>query len=223
MKRIPARYTVAGVANFKFLISKISLICGFKTIRSFDASVKSLLSSMTEFIDSIQFASRSPSSAIHFGLLSVSSDNMRILLDINPSFQSRVLGSQTPYNSLVETTFGFKSTSVVFLLSRVFALASVFQVVDLPAPGLPIVNTQCLISKSSPNSTTFLMNYSSGKSLDSIVAFLIVSSKAIFLLRSTSMPGNKSPSKSKKIYQSSYTILGVLKSRRALSKIPSSG
>jgi len=70
MYRIPALDTVAGVANLRSLISKISFICPFSTIRSLEASVKSLLSSMTEFIDSIQFASRSPSRMIHLGSVS---------------------------------------------------------------------------------------------------------------------------------------------------------
>jgi len=64
--KIPALETVAGVVNFKNLISKIIFMCGFKGILSFEASVKSLLSSMTELIDSIQFASKSPSRILHF-------------------------------------------------------------------------------------------------------------------------------------------------------------
>lgn len=71
IKRIPALDTVAGVANLRSRISKSILMCGLSTIRSFEARVKILLSSMTEFIDSIQLASRSPSSTIHLGLVSV--------------------------------------------------------------------------------------------------------------------------------------------------------
>ena len=117
MKRIPALDTVAGVANLKSLISKIILMCGFKTIRSLEASVKILLSSITEFIDSIQLASKSPSKIIHLGLLSGTYDKVLMVLDKRPSFHSLVARSTTPYSSFVDTTFGSRSTKVVFLLS----------------------------------------------------------------------------------------------------------
>jgi hypothetical protein len=117
MKRIPALDTVAGVANLKSLISKSILMCGLRTILSLEASVKILLSSMTEFIDSIQFASKSPSRTNHFGFVSYTYDNSLIVLERRPSFHSLVASKTTPYNSLVLTTFGFKSTKVVFLLS----------------------------------------------------------------------------------------------------------
>jgi len=42
------------------------------TMRSLLARVKTLLSSMTEFMDSIQLASKSPSNTIHLGLVSFS-------------------------------------------------------------------------------------------------------------------------------------------------------
>ena len=51
----------------KLEISKRSLIVGFNGIRSFDAKVKTLLSSITVFKDSIHIGSISPSNKIHFG------------------------------------------------------------------------------------------------------------------------------------------------------------
>mmetsp|Transcript_7066 Transcript_7066/g.9736 ORF Transcript_7066/g.9736 Transcript_7066/m.9736 type:complete len:205 (-) Transcript_7066:3327-3941(-) len=65
MYRIPARDTVAGVAFFNELISNTILIASDKGMRSFDTRVRTLLSSMTVFIDSIQTASISPSSTTH--------------------------------------------------------------------------------------------------------------------------------------------------------------
>mmetsp|Transcript_29475 Transcript_29475/g.95503 ORF Transcript_29475/g.95503 Transcript_29475/m.95503 type:complete len:94 (+) Transcript_29475:672-953(+) len=60
---IPARLTVAGVAKRRSRISKSMRMCGFKGMRSFEARVSILLSSITEFMDSIQLASRSPTKA----------------------------------------------------------------------------------------------------------------------------------------------------------------
>lgn len=96
MKRIPALETVAGVANLKSLISKIIRMCGFSTIRSLEASVKILLSSMTEFIDSIQLASKSPSKMIHLGLVSGTYDKLLMVFERRPSFHSLVARSTTP-------------------------------------------------------------------------------------------------------------------------------
>lgn len=96
MKRIPALDTVAGVANLKSLISKIILMCGLSTIRSLEARVRILLSSMTEFIDSIQFASKSPSNMIHLGLVSGIYDKLLMVFDRRPSFHSLVAKSTTP-------------------------------------------------------------------------------------------------------------------------------
>jgi len=61
----PALDTVAGVALFKFEISKISLIDGVKKIRSLLTKVKTLLSSITVFNDSIHSGSISPSKIVH--------------------------------------------------------------------------------------------------------------------------------------------------------------
>ena len=59
-------------------------------MRSFDARVRRRLSSITEFMFSIQLASRSPSRMIHFGLLSAAFAMSRIVDESMPSFHSRV-------------------------------------------------------------------------------------------------------------------------------------
>mmetsp|Transcript_24996 Transcript_24996/g.41821 ORF Transcript_24996/g.41821 Transcript_24996/m.41821 type:complete len:219 (+) Transcript_24996:5601-6257(+) len=70
MYKMPARVAVAGVANFRSRISKMSFMWGSKRMRSLDGSVSRRLSSMVEFMLSIQLASRSPSSRIHLGSVS---------------------------------------------------------------------------------------------------------------------------------------------------------
>mmetsp|Transcript_33759 Transcript_33759/g.73785 ORF Transcript_33759/g.73785 Transcript_33759/m.73785 type:complete len:219 (-) Transcript_33759:815-1471(-) len=70
MYRMPARVAVAGVANFRSRISKMSFMCGSRRMRSLEGSVSRRLSSMVEFMLSIQLASRSPSSRIHLGSVS---------------------------------------------------------------------------------------------------------------------------------------------------------
>lgn len=116
----------------------------------------------------------------------------------------------------MDTTLGSKSTTAHFLPSLSLALASCYQVEDLPDPGGPMMNTQCLIANNSCNYTTLRMNSSSGYNPDSTHTFLMMSSNLKSLFLSTSMPGNKSPSNPKKMSMSSNTILGMLKSLKAL-------
>jgi len=54
--------------------------------------------------------------------------------------------------------------SIIFVGSplKSFACFKAVQHVDLNDPGLPITNIECLISKTSFNWRTFLMNFSSG-------------------------------------------------------------
>ena len=59
-------------------------------MRSLEASVSSRLSSITEFMFSIQFVSRSPSRMIHLGFWSGIVARSRIVYESRPSFQSRV-------------------------------------------------------------------------------------------------------------------------------------
>lgn len=96
MYRIPALVAVAGVANLRFLISNTSLVWGSTLILSLEGKVSSLLSSMTEFIDSIQLASRSPSKMIHFGSSSCELAMSLIVLLRIPSFHSLVESSMYP-------------------------------------------------------------------------------------------------------------------------------
>lgn len=62
---------------------------------------------------------------------------------------------------------------------------------------------------------TLRMNVSSGCSRSSSVVLRMVFSNSQFLSLSTSRPGNRSPSRPKKIVTSSVTIFGMLKSLRA--------
>ena len=59
-------------------------------MRSLEARVSSRLSSITEFMFSIQLASRSPSRMIHLGLESGALAMSRIVDESSPSFHSRV-------------------------------------------------------------------------------------------------------------------------------------
>lgn len=79
MYRMPARVAVAGVANLRSRISKMSFMCGSRRMRSLEGSVSRRLSSITLFMDSIQLASRSPSSRIHLGLSSGTLASSRML------------------------------------------------------------------------------------------------------------------------------------------------
>ena len=113
-------------------------------MRSFDASVSMRLSSMTEFIDSIQLASRSPSKMIHFGFSSGIDDKCLITFESNPSLHSLVAMLMYPYNSSVLTALGLMSTAFVRISgSRRFrASLRVRQHCDLPAPAGPMMKTQ---------------------------------------------------------------------------------
>ena len=90
MYSMPARDTVAGLAYTRSRISNSMRMWGFSGMRSLDASVSILLSSMTLFMDSIQLASRSPSRIIHLGVMLRSAPRSRIIFDSRPSFHSRV-------------------------------------------------------------------------------------------------------------------------------------
>ncbi|CAF4645112.1 unnamed protein product, partial [Rotaria magnacalcarata] len=63
---MPARETVAGEAVDKSSVSNNSVTCGGIDIRSPLANVKSLLSSINEFIDSIHDVSTGASNKINF-------------------------------------------------------------------------------------------------------------------------------------------------------------
>ena len=79
-----------GTRNARSRISKIIRMCGISRIRSFDGRVSSRLSSITEFIFSIQLASRSPSRMIQPLPFSGAFARSRIVDESSPSFHSRV-------------------------------------------------------------------------------------------------------------------------------------
>uniref|UniRef100_A0A1I8JGD9 CCHC-type domain-containing protein n=1 Tax=Macrostomum lignano TaxID=282301 RepID=A0A1I8JGD9_9PLAT len=112
--RIPARDTVAGVAVFRWLISNSRRIEGVKGMRSLEASVRILLSSMTVFSDSIHMGSMSPSRTIHLGPSWVMLARSRMITEKRPSFHSRVDGLMMPNSSSLVTALGFKSTAIGF-------------------------------------------------------------------------------------------------------------
>ena len=98
---IPHLDTVAGEAYCKSPTSKSRAQCFWSRIRSPLARVRSLLSSMTEFMFSTHRASTSPSNRMYFlSFLSVGLLISRKMFDNNPSVQSLVVGSRIPYNSM---------------------------------------------------------------------------------------------------------------------------
>ena len=92
----PPRETVAGEQWFMWLISSSRRMELVRGMRSLEASVSILLSSMTVFMDSIHSASMSPSSTIHWCLLTLLLDMSRKVTDMRPSFHSRVAGWRLP-------------------------------------------------------------------------------------------------------------------------------
>mmetsp|Transcript_11916 Transcript_11916/g.29155 ORF Transcript_11916/g.29155 Transcript_11916/m.29155 type:complete len:205 (-) Transcript_11916:1787-2401(-) len=179
---------------------------------------------MTEFIDSIQLASRSPSKMIHFGCSFGIPDRCLITFDSNPSLHSLVAMLINPYSSSVLTALGLISTTFVGISgSRRFrASLSVRQHCDFPAPAGPMMKTQCRIASSSSVWTTFRQNVSSAEFPRFAHACLTYFSRDSSLFRGGSWPGNRSPSKPKKTTSSSLTIFGMLKSRSARIKRASS-
>ena len=218
---------MAFEANLRSLISKNILILGFKSIRSLFGKVKTLLSSITEFIFSIQWASKSPSNIIHFWFLSSAVLIVFIILERIPYLKSLVwILIYLPYKSLLSIDLGFKSFVSVLTPYKSKALANVLHVAVLPEPAFPIMKTEWRISINSLSWTHLSINPASfenlkvGGELSSSIplAFLFslttsqasstFFSKFISLLRSTSTLGNKSPIKPSKIGISSWTILG---------------
>ena len=217
MYRMPARLVVAGVACLRSRISKIMRMCDLSGMRSFEASVSILLSSITEFIDSIQLASRSPSRMIHLGFSSGIWPRSRMMTESSPSFHSRVCRWMWPYRSSVGSTFGLRSTALTLLRGSLSprALMSILVHADLPAPGGPITNTQWRIAMSSSSCVTLSVNDSSGHSPDSSHARCAHCARSSSTTRGGLSPGNRSFSSPKKTTSSILTILGTLKSRSA--------
>mmetsp|Transcript_12959 Transcript_12959/g.30930 ORF Transcript_12959/g.30930 Transcript_12959/m.30930 type:complete len:246 (+) Transcript_12959:1511-2248(+) len=213
---MPARETVAGVAKLRSRISKIILMWGFRGMRSLEARVRILLSSITLFIDSIQFASKSPSRMIHLGLVSGMVPSDRIVLESSPSFHSRVAMLTHPYSSSDVIDLGLMSTQVVFLPALSWLLPSIFHTDDLPAPAAPMTKTQWRICSSSSSWMILRTKSGSGLRPDSTHVFSTTASNSMFLCRGGSTPGKRSVKRPVKMTRSSATILAMLVSRSAL-------
>lgn len=97
---------VAGEATRRSWVSKTKLIELVNGIRSPLISVRILLSSMTEFMDSIHIASMGPSNKIHFSAGRSSSEHCLKIVDKMPSFHSKVDKSYAPYSSSNSIDFG---------------------------------------------------------------------------------------------------------------------
>jgi len=161
-KMTPPRETVAGEQWTMWLISSSRRIEGVSGMRSLEASVSILLSSITVFIDSIHSASMSPSSTIHWCLLVVVLAKSRKVTDISPSFHSRVVGCRKPYSSLRVTDLGLIGLVTVFSLKLFCARESVFQMPVLPQPAGPSRKTDQRTASSSRSCEILSRNMSSG-------------------------------------------------------------
>mmetsp|Transcript_13737 Transcript_13737/g.31799 ORF Transcript_13737/g.31799 Transcript_13737/m.31799 type:complete len:248 (+) Transcript_13737:6710-7453(+) len=214
---IPARDTVAGEASRKFSISNSRRMGGVSGMRSLDASVSILLSSITVFMDSIHSGSISPSRTMYSCGTVVMLAKSRKICDTRPSFHSRVDAWMYPYSSLRVTALGLSTCVVVFSLAMFCALARVLMMHDLPQPAGPSTNTDQRTSSSSRSCDTLRLNTSSGWMPSSRAALRMMSSKVASRLRGTSSSvlGNKSLSRPMKMPTSSATSLPRLKSRRA--------
>ena len=215
MKMMPARDTVAGDANRRSRISKIMRMFSFSGMRSLDASVNILLSSITLFMDSIQFVSRSPSSRIHLDDVLDSWPRSRMTLDSRPSFHSRVAMVMKPYSSSVDTDLGLMSTNLVLRPICPRAADSIFQHCDLPEPGGPMTKTQWRMANNSSSCTTFNMKSGSGFRPAEMTTPDTADSSCSSTLRGGFTLGNKSFNRPKNTTSSCCTIFGVLKSRSA--------
>mmetsp|Transcript_24949 Transcript_24949/g.83835 ORF Transcript_24949/g.83835 Transcript_24949/m.83835 type:complete len:290 (-) Transcript_24949:1952-2821(-) len=158
--KTPQRETAAGVAKRTSRLSSTNFTCGPSATRSLDARVRVRGSSMTECSDSIQRASTSPSSTIHFILSSAP----RSSLVKSPSRHAFVSASREPYSIAVEWTFGLSAWKRTFCSCELNDCWSVFHVVDLPDPAAPKTKTQCRDSIKTPSCSTRLRKTGSGQS-----------------------------------------------------------
>ena len=137
---------MAGEATDKSATSNNKATLSGIEIRSPLIKVKILLSSITEFIDSIHKVSTGPSKTSH--LLSPLSSAQTFLItdDKTPSVHSLVARSNSPYNSPKETALGLIGkalTELTLPIPKDFILPMVFikvcQVTDLPEPEGPTI------------------------------------------------------------------------------------
>mmetsp|Transcript_14093 Transcript_14093/g.33799 ORF Transcript_14093/g.33799 Transcript_14093/m.33799 type:complete len:260 (+) Transcript_14093:5797-6576(+) len=220
----PPRLTVAGEQCSMWLISSSSRMVGVSGMRSLDASVSILLSSITVFMLSIHSASMSPSSTIHWCMYVLLLAKSRKFTLISPSFHSRVLGCRLPYSSLRVTALGLMGTARPFSPYLFCALSSVRHTADLPHPAGPSRNTAQRTTKISRSWMILRMNMSSGWYPSSTAERDTSASNSRSRRRGTlsSILGNRSLSRPMKMPWSSAVSLPRLKSRSACSSTLSS-
>mmetsp|Transcript_30427 Transcript_30427/g.76191 ORF Transcript_30427/g.76191 Transcript_30427/m.76191 type:complete len:251 (+) Transcript_30427:6930-7682(+) len=218
---MPQRDTVAGEANCRSPTSKISLTWSTRRMRSPLGSVRSLLSSITEFIFSTHTASTSPSNTTYLhSSLSGGSGRLssRKIFDSKPSVQSRVSGSSVPYSSATVCALGLTMCSLVCRPILVCERASVLMITDFPPPVLPTTMVVCLV---------IIVSYSwitlSTCSDEPVMTWYPFSAKSAsttslslgYLTRGHSRPGKRSLMRPMNRGTSSKTNLGRFMSRRA--------
>ena len=202
-------------------------IAGVSGMRSFETSVSTLLSSITVFIDSIHTASMSPSSTTHLAVCAAvygdhSFDMLRMTIDRQPSFQS-FESVMKPYSSSLVTDLGLSVsyTATGLAWPSLWHAASVFHTVVLPVPAGPSSMTECRTLSSSWYCTTFETKTSSLCCASSLHTLMHFAWRfwSIFVGRSSR---ERSAMRRRKMGMSLPGILGVLKSRSARIRMPSS-
>mmetsp|Transcript_75811 Transcript_75811/g.214813 ORF Transcript_75811/g.214813 Transcript_75811/m.214813 type:complete len:229 (-) Transcript_75811:351-1037(-) len=192
---------------------------GVNGMRSLLTRVRTLLSSMTVFMDSIQVASMSPSSTSHLwtceGLYPLISLLMlRMITAMAPSFHSFVFDI-VPYSSSDVMAFGLTCSHTPSCPTAWQAFISDIQHSVLPQPVGPMMKQQCRTCRMSSSPCTFWTKPGSACSL----RFRMMSAQTFSNLRSWNgsglMPGNRSWIRRRKIGMSCVVIFGTLKSRRA--------
>mmetsp|Transcript_48479 Transcript_48479/g.115337 ORF Transcript_48479/g.115337 Transcript_48479/m.115337 type:complete len:242 (-) Transcript_48479:581-1306(-) len=114
MKMTPPRDTVAGDASRMFSISRRRRMGGVSGMRSLDARVSVLLSSITVFMLSIHSVSTGPSMVIHLKSGFSSAHASRMHDESVPSVHSRVTRLYPPKSSSSENDFGFTTNACTF-------------------------------------------------------------------------------------------------------------
>mmetsp|Transcript_3414 Transcript_3414/g.6493 ORF Transcript_3414/g.6493 Transcript_3414/m.6493 type:complete len:262 (-) Transcript_3414:1159-1944(-) len=150
-KTIPARDTVAGEAYWRSPTSNNNAHVGCTRIRSPLGRVSNLLSSMTEFIFSTHSASTSPSKRTYLRSRSAPSLSdtllmVRKMLENSPSVQVRVMGSNTPYSSLMCWALAFTTKIFVGSFKSVCAFWRVVMITVFPPWVGPTTIVVCRVS-----------------------------------------------------------------------------
>lgn len=100
------------------IIGFFAFTCSGIEIRSPLIKVSTLLSSITEFIDSIHSVSTGPSNTSHFWSGFSSAQVCLITLDRTPSVHSLVFRSNSPYSSPRDRALGLMGQSYVLVLGE---------------------------------------------------------------------------------------------------------